>query len=306
MQRTKRLSTRVAVAVAMAMLVGASAFADSRHHPGTRGFSGRSFGRPAAPSFGHPASRAWSGRSGASMRSPRFESRSVSPRRFAQPATTWRSDSFRSRGFVDHGRGFVDHRRGFVDAGRSFVNGSRSFADHRFRLRDERLFRDGRRFFGEGRITRIVPFRDGHRVFIDGWRFPFFVPFHRFRLSRFRVGLFIRFGAFYNPFGFYSVYNVGWPSYPYSYPAYYVSRPYYDDRPAYTAGEVHGIVESVDFRRGTIVIDDDISRRFVTVTMPRDRSVDDIRAGDYVEFSGDWTSRGVFLAYRLERFEQRR
>jgi hypothetical protein len=54
------------------------------------------------------------------------------------------------------------------------------------------------------------------------------------------------------------------------------------------------------------VINDDISRQFVTVTMPRDRRMDDVRPGDYVEFSGDWTRGGVFNAYRLERLDEGR
>jgi hypothetical protein len=40
--------------------------------------------------------------------------------------------------------------------------------------------------------------------------------------------------------------------------------------------------------------------------MPRDRRMDDVRPGDYVEFSGDWTRGGVFNAYRLERLDEGR
>ncbi len=164
---------------------------------------------------------------------------------------------------------------------------------------------------GQGQIRRIVPYRGGYRVFLDGWRYPYFIPFHRFRLHRLRVGLFIRFGAFFDPLGFYSVYEVGWPPYGYAYPsAYYRPTDYgptsYDsDGSTYTTGELHGVVESVDFRRGTLVIHDDTSGEFVTVRMPRDRRLDDVRVGDHVDFSGGWTSRGVFEAYRLERFEPR-
>ena len=75
---------------------------------------------------------------------------------------------------------------------------------------------------------------------------------------------------------------------------------------AYTRGEIRGVVESVDLRRGTMVLNDDISRQFVTVTLPRDRRLDDVRPGDYVEFSGDWSRRGIFEAYRLERFDEGR
>ena len=40
--------------------------------------------------------------------------------------------------------------------------------------------------------------------------------------------------------------------------------------------------------------------------VPRDRRMDDVRPGDYVEFSGDWTRGGVFNAYRLDRVDEGR
>jgi len=153
-----------------------------------------------------------------------------------------------------------------------------------------------------------VPFNGGYRVWLGGWGCPFFVPYRFYNPFRFRVGLFVGFNAFYDPLGFYSVYD--WAPYRYR-PVY--AGPYYRDGSAYrdddaySAGTLHGIVESIDLHRGTVVLSDDTSHQVVTALLPpRDRRVDDIRAGDYVEFSGDWNSRGQFDADTLDRFESRR
>ena len=130
-----------------------------------------------------------------------------------------------------------------------------------------------------------------------GGGYPIFVPFSYWRLHPLRIGLDIRYGGYWDPLGYWSVNDYS------PYDGYgYNSR--YND--VYTSGQIRGVVESVDFRRGTLVINDDISRQFVTVTMPRDRRVDSIRPGDLVDFSGDWSRRGVFNAYRLERVEEGR
>lgn len=145
-----------------------------------------------------------------------------------------------------------------------------------------------------GRVDRIERWHGGYRVWCGGL-YPIFVPFGVWGRFPLHVGLFIRFGGYWDPFGYWSVYDYSpW------YGGY--NDPYYYDRGAYTSGVVHGVVESVDYRRGTIVINDDISRQFVTVTMPRDRRMDDVRPGDYVEFSGDWRG-GIFNAYRLDRWD---
>ena len=286
---------RMVVAVAVAALAVPSVFAESRHRGMTRSHdSGRSFNRSfgreshSGRSFTRPFDRSFSRGRGESRRestqrfTPRSDQRSA-PRRY---------ESFRDNRSFSRNRGF---------------SGNRGFSDQRFRLNNERVFRDGRRFFGEGRVRRIVPYRGGYNVFLDGWGCPYFVPFSRFRLFPFRIGLFIRFGAFYDPFGFYSVYDVGVPSYPYSYPAYTAVQPSYDryDR-ATTSNDLRGIVESIDDQGGTMVVRDDNSRELVTVNLPNDRSIDQIRPGDYVDFSGDWRGRTQFVADRLEGYDLRR
>ncbi len=163
-------------------------------------------------------------------------------------------------------------------------------------------YNGGGRFFGQGRIQRMVPYRGGYRFFLDGWRYPFFVPYDRFRLYPFRVGLFVRFGAFYDPLGFYSIYDYG---YPYPPSPYYAYGPTYSDSYSYNRNELRGYVESIDVGRGEVVVDDDNSRQAVTVLIPRDRGLGDIRVGDYVDVSGVW-NRTLFDASRIDRIESRR
>jgi hypothetical protein len=107
-------------------------------------------------------------------------------------------------------------------------------------------------------------------------RYPFFVPVAYYRADRFRIGLAIQLGGYYNPAGYYDYYGGN----------------------AYSRGDLRGVVESVDYRHDTFVIRNDATGSFVTVVM-RDRR-DNVRPGDYVELSGDWTRRGVFQAYDVD------
>ena len=68
---------------------------------------------------------------------------------------------------------------------------------------------------------------------------------------------------------------------------------------AYSSGLLRGVVETVDYRRGTLVLRDDTSGNFVTALI-RDRRLERLRPGDYVEIAGDWTRAGVFEGLRLE------
>jgi hypothetical protein len=69
--------------------------------------------------------------------------------------------------------------------------------------------------------------------------------------------------------------------------------------PYYTSGDLSGVVENVDYRRGSLVVRDDNSGSFVTVALTgNDSRFGDLRPGDYVEMSGSW-SRGIFQAYNL-------
>ena len=146
-------------------------------------------------------------------------------------------------------------------------------------------------------------------MWLGGWGYPFFVPYRFWNPFRFRLGLFIGFNAFYDPLGYYSVYDPWY--YPYPPPAVVVERPVYRDDGAYNGGGeygasvVRGTVQSVDERRDTMWVNDDSSHRVVTVLMPPDRTLNGVRSGDYVEISGDWKNDGVFDGRAVDRFEPR-
>jgi hypothetical protein len=161
----------------------------------------------------------------------------------------------------------------------SYRNGSRG-NDNRGYNNNSR----GRSIFSEGRVTRVERGRGGYRVWLDRGGYSYFVPEARWRLFPLRVGLSIRLGGYYDPLGYVYADQIG----PYGGGSFY------------TAGGLHGVVASVDYRRATMVVLDDISGSFVTVAMRgSDRDFGYLHSGDYVELSGDWT-RGIFEAYRVD------
>ena len=130
-------------------------------------------------------------------------------------------------------------------------------------------------YYSHGRISRVHRYGGGYRVWIGGARYPYYIPLAYYRHDRFRVGLSISLGGYYNPGGYYDYYDG-----------------YYDSR---SDGAIRGVVESVDYRRDSFVVRNDATGSFVTV-LSRDRRLD-VRAGDYVELSGEWTRSGVFTAW---------
>ena len=136
-------------------------------------------------------------------------------------------------------------------------------------------------YYTSGRVSRVDRYGSGYRVWVVGANYPFFVPLAYYRHDRFRVGVSIQLGGYYNPGGYYDYYDG-----------------VYDGR-AYSRGDLRGVVESVDYRRDTFVVRNDASGSFVTV-VARDRRRDDVRPGDYVEIAGDWTRSGVFQAYQVD------
>ena len=130
-----------------------------------------------------------------------------------------------------------------------------------------------------GRVSRVERGRSGYNVWVGGARYPFFIGFDRWSRFPIRVGLDVRLGGYWNPGGYYDVYDVG------SYA---------------TAGDLHGIVESVDYRRGTLVMRDDVSGSFVTVVMRgNDPRFGSLRQGDSIDVTGAWNRSGVFDAYNV-------
>ncbi len=130
-----------------------------------------------------------------------------------------------------------------------------------------------------GRVSRVEHWNNGFRVWVGGAPYPFFIGAERWRRFPIRVGIDLRLGGYWNPAGYYDAYDVG----PYA-----------------TAGNLHGLVENVDYRRGTMVLRDDVSGSFVTVTLRgNDPRLGELRTGDFVELTGAWNRAGVFDAYNV-------
>ena len=261
MRNGRHLTVVIVAAMAVALLLASSAFADSRHQSWTRhGSSGSHHGSSGGHHFSHS-----------------------SPGRSFHSGPTFRGSTFRGGAVFHGGRGVP--------------------------------FGDGHRFFGRGRIERIVPFHGGYHVFLGGWGYPFFVPYRFWDPFRFRLGLFIGFPAYWDPYGYYTVYG------PYGGGPYYGDGGYYGggynggdyradvyDRDDDRIASIGGTVRSVDLNSGIVVIEDNRTGRTITALLPpRDRRVDDIRPGDSIALSGDWVRgrRYDFDASRLDRFEHR-
>ncbi|HEU4886242.1 MAG TPA: hypothetical protein VFV49_00040 [Thermoanaerobaculia bacterium] len=197
---------------------------------------------------------------------------------------TWRNNDSRnndSRSRGSYGRG--DSRsRGSYGRGDSRSRGT--YRDSRYGNRSP--------FRYSGRVHRVYPYGGGYRVWLTGCQYPFFIPSAYYHRNRFRVGVTIALGGFYNSRGYYDYYDG-------------YDDGYYDSRTS--RGELRGVVESVDYRRETFVVRNEATGSFVTVVM-RDRGRDPVRAGDYVELGGDWTRSGLFEAYRVDivDYEHRR
>ena len=153
-------------------------------------------------------------------------------------------------------------------------------------------YRDNDRVTLEGKVRSFERRNDGYQVYLDRGNYSFFVPERHLRNRRdFRVGVSIRLGGVFRG-GSVFVDAVDFPG-----------GGYYDSR---AENFLRGTVERIDFRRDAIVLRDRETGRFVTVDMRgadrRYRSVDleDLRRGDFVSLSGDWSRGGVFSAYRVE------
>ena len=161
--------------------------------------------------------------------------------------------------------------------------------------------RNNNHYSDRGRIRSFTRERDGYRVFIEGARYPYWVPASRLGRHQLRVGIDIRLGGIFN--GTYvDVDALGWPGDPYYNDPYYAPAPYYAD------GYLSGRVERVDYRYGTLLLRDDRSGRAIEVDMrATDRrgglDLDDLRPGDRVTLDGTW-DRGYFHAYRIDGVRQ--
>lgn len=145
---------------------------------------------------------------------------------------------------------------------------------------DRAPIRNEARFYS-GRVERYERYRGGFRVWIGGAPYPFFISANLWPRFDIRLGAVLSLGGYWDPLGYYNAYDPG--------------------RYAYaTSGDIHGVVESVDYPVGTAVIRDDVSGAFVTVLLRgNDPRLGNLRSGDFVDLSGAWNRAGVFDAFNV-------
>lgn len=172
-------------------------------------------------------------------------------------------------------RGNDSYRRGDSHRGNdSYRNDGRYESQHR-------SYGNRQHYYHHGRISKYHRYGNGYRVWVLGAPYPFYVPLSHWHRDRFRIGLTIGIGGYYNPGGYYDYYD-GYDRYD-RYSRYDRSR-----------GELRGVVESIDYRANSFVVRNDSTGSFVTV-YSRDWGAK-VRPGDFVEMYGDWRG-GVFTAY---------
>jgi hypothetical protein len=319
----------VAGVVAIATLVGTSAFAESRHRNTTNGDSARQSSHERSDRGGNRSSDRQStrsntnydrqnqarvapqvDRSGDRGRSQSDGSRNADRGRTQSDGyrngnrSLTQADAYRS---ADRGRTQPDSFRN-GDRGRFQSEGFRSGGNERSQSRGNYNSRSsydsrGRQSMSiEGRVNRFTHERGGYRIWIDGGRYPVWIPEARISLfPHLRVGLSLRLGGYYDPLGYLEAYDYYDGAGTYGMGAYgagtYGIGAY--GAGAYSSGVLRGVVETIDYRRGTLVLRDDASGNFVTAVI-RDRRMESLRPGDFAEISGDWTRAGVFEALSLE------
>jgi hypothetical protein len=178
---------------------------------------------------------------------------------------------------------------------RRYTNRSRESADNR-RYDHNRATYGGRTpYYHNGRVSHFQRYGNGYRVWIGGATYPFFVPLSYWDPWRFRVGVSINLGGWWNPLGYYDYYDGYTDGYRDS---YYRNDDYRDGR-VYRTEQISGRVEDYDYRRRVALIRDDVTDRLVTVYMhSRDARLNHLRPGDYIEIEGGWKN-GIFEAYRV-------
>jgi hypothetical protein len=275
MMKSKNLAAVLAIATTAVMMTATSAFAESRHRGETR--SDRNSSAQTDRNRGNDRVQR-SGRSQTQM--DRSQTQTSQSQAYRDQSTYAQRFDNQSNG------GRQQSNSNYRNGSRNSGYGNNNYGNNGYRNDGNR---GGRQTF-EGHVTRISPYNDGYRVWLDRGGYPFFIPEARFRLFPLRLGLNIRFGGIWDPLGYYNVYDVGpYGAYGGAYGGGYA-----------TSGDLRGVVESVDYRRGTLVLRDDISGSFVTTVLRgNDPRLGDLRPGDYVDLSGAWNRSGVFDAFNV-------
>jgi hypothetical protein len=309
-------------AVAIAALVGTSAFAESRHSDATNDRREQRTER-SSQSSDHGRGQADARRSGdsSSRTQPdtyRSHDRGTTPNDAYRGGERGQTQSDAYRNNSNNGYRNNDRGRNQNDAYRNNNNGAAQAEAYRNATRGRTQYDSNRNERGQsyrgssnygyhnnrpaydsrgrrntylgGRINRFLHERGGYRIWIDGGRYPIWIPEARIGLfPHLRVGLSLNFGGYYDPLGYLEAYD-------------YYDGASYGYGGAYSSGLLRGVVETVDYRRGTLVLRDETTGSFVTALI-RDRRLESLRPGDYAEISGDWTRGGVFEANRLENVD---
>lgn len=145
---------------------------------------------------------------------------------------------------------------------------------------------DGSRITTDGRVSSIHHERDGYRIELDRGGDSFWVPERalRDRSRDLRVGVSIRLGGIFRG-GMIVVDVVEWPH----------------------RDILRGVVERVDERHMSLLVREERSGRLIRVdVLQRDREFNDLRRGDFVVLSGEWSRSRDFDAYRIESVRSRR
>jgi len=293
----KRLAAQFAGVMAIAMVFGTSAFAETRHHDETNRSGDRQERHHRDNNNNNDANRStvqpdqFRGSNRTNETRTYDHNRNNNYNRGNESRTYDRSrENNRSYDNRTYNNRTYDNR-GYSHNSSEWRGGNRDYRNNN-NYRGNDYGHRGNPYYTHGRINRIERWNGGYRIFLGGALYPFFVPEARFRLGNWRVGLDIRLGGYYNPLGYYDYYDD----------AYYDGA-YYGGA-AVSSGALRGVVETVDYRRDTFVLRDDISGNFVTVVMRGgDRRFDTLRPGDYIDVAGDWSRNGLFEAYRADLLE---
>jgi hypothetical protein len=288
MSKTSKLTALLAATVAVSLMTGTSAFADSRHRAETQ-TTGRNeqIRTNPAQQFNSNFNDRNAGRQG----NPTYDNRSG---RQNNPNSNYRSDRSNNNSNYNYRNdrssnnnsnySYRNDRNGNNNSNYSYRNdrgNSNNYGYRNDRGSQPSTYRnESRRSESfQGRVSRVERYRGGYNVWVGGAQYPFFIGLDRWSRFPIRVGLDVRLGGYWNPAGYYDVYDAGLYA---------------------TAGNLHGVVESVDYRRGTLVMRDDVSGSFVTVVMRgNDPRFGSVREGDQIDLTGAWNRSGVFDAYNV-------
>lgn len=139
-------------------------------------------------------------------------------------------------------------------------------------------YRENQRVTTSGRITTFARERNGYRVGLDRGG-SYWIP--ESRAHGLRAGLSINLGGIFRG-GSIFVDTVG-------YPAGY----------AYDNGYVRGVVDSVDYRTGTVWLRDDATGGEVRADVRNGYALRGLHRGELVELTGQWVANGVFSVARV-------